>query len=232
MTNTRRPDGRAARWHGQHERRRAEFVDAALAEIADRGPEVSTERIAQRAGVARTRLYKHFDGAADLQAAISGKVVELLSAELEPVWKPRGSPQRMITVALEAHVRWLTEHTHLYRYLLRHSPGGSGGGLTDIKTALGQRLTGYLREVGLAAGPAEIAAFGVVGHVESATARWLDSPGGAAREELVEQLAGAVWAVFDQALRRGGITLDPRRPLSEQPGRLGRPVSSAGPPAP
>lgn len=231
MTSTRRPDGRAARWHGQHERRRAEFVDAALAEIAERGPEVSTERIARRAGVARTRLYKHFDGAADLQAAISRKVVALLSAELEPVWKPRGSPQRMITVALEAHVRWLTEHTHLYRYLLRHSPPG-GGGLTDIKTALGERLAGYLRDLGLAVGTAEIAAFGVVGHVESATARWLDAPGGTSRAGLVEQLAGAVWAVLDRALRSGGIALDPRRPLAEQPGQLDPAVRSAGPPAP
>lgn len=232
MTSTRRPDGRAARWHGQHERRRAEFVDAALGEIAERGPEVSTERIAQRAGVARTRLYKHFDGAADLQAAISRRVVELLSAELEPVWKPRGSPQRMITVALEAHLRWLTEHTHLYRYLMRHSPPGSGGGLTDVKTALGERLAGYLREIGLAAGPADTAAFGVVGHVESATQRWLDAPGGTSRAELVEQLTGTIWAVLDQALRRGGIALDPRRPLAEQSERIGRAVSSAGPPGP
>lgn len=232
MTSTRRPDGRAARWHGQHERRRAQFVDAALAEITERGPEVSTERIAQRAGVARTRLYKHFDGAADLQATISGKVVELLSAELEPVWKPSGSPQRMITAALEALVRWLTEHTHLYRYVVRHSPAGSGGGLTDIKTALGQHLTGYLRGVGMEPGAAEITAFGVVGHVESATARWLDWPGGTSRDELVEQLAGAVWAVFEQALRRGGIELDPLRPLDEQRGRLEQPVTTAGPQAP
>lgn len=227
MTST-RPDGRATRWRGQHERRREEFVDAALAEIAERGPDVSTESIAQRAGVARTRLYKHFGGAGDLQAAIARRVVELLSEELEPVWKPRGSPARMITVALETHVRWLTEHTHLYRYLLRHSraaedPGS--GGFTDIKTALAERLSRYLRDLGLDVGSAEIVAFGVVGHVESATTRWLDTPGGTSRAELVEQLATALWAVFDQALRRGGIALDPELPLSEQTTRTrpGRP---------
>lgn len=216
MTSTRRPDGRATRWQGQHERRRAEFVDAALAEIAEQGPDVSTERIAQRAGVARTRLYKHFGGAGDLQAAIARRVVELLSEELEPVWKPRGSPARMITVALQAHVRWLTEHTHLYRYLLRNSPPGPGG-FTDIKTTLAERLARYLRGVGLDSEAVETVAFGVVGHVESATTRWLDSPGETSRAELVEQLSGALWAVFDQALRRGGIVLDPELPLSEQP---------------
>ncbi|WP_114451751.1 TetR/AcrR family transcriptional regulator [Halopolyspora algeriensis] len=219
-TSTRqlRPDGRATRWAGQHERRRAEFVDAALAAIAEHGPEVSTERIAERAGVARTRLYKHFDGASDLQRAVSRRVTELITEELEPVWNPRGSPMRMITVAVDTHLRWLTEHAHLYRYLLRYSPAGeAAGGFTDIKTALGRHLTQlfgeYLRTFGLDPRPAETTAFGLVGYVESASARWLDNPAGIGREELVEQLTETIWTILDHTLRAGGVELDPHRPL-------------------
>jgi DNA-binding transcriptional regulator YbjK len=35
-------DGRAARWSGQREKRRAEFVEAALEAIAHYGPQAST----------------------------------------------------------------------------------------------------------------------------------------------------------------------------------------------
>ena len=104
-----RPDGRATRWAGQHERRRAEFVDAALAAIAEHGPDVSTEQVAEKAGVARTRLYKHFDDAGDLQRAISRRVSELITEELEPVWNPQGTPREMITTAVDTHLRWLTD---------------------------------------------------------------------------------------------------------------------------
>ncbi|ANZ35910.1 hypothetical protein BBK82_07250 [Lentzea guizhouensis] len=49
-------DGRAARWAGQREMRRAEVAAAALDAIAEHGPQVSTEQIAERAGIARHTL--------------------------------------------------------------------------------------------------------------------------------------------------------------------------------
>ncbi|MDR7304274.1 TetR/AcrR family transcriptional regulator [Haloactinomyces albus] len=219
-TRRSRPDGRATRWAGQHERRRAEFVDAALAAIAEHGPEVSTEQIAQQAGVARTRLYKHFGSASDLQRAVSQRVTELLTEEFAPVWHPQGSPMRMITMAVETHLRWLTEHTHLYRYLLRCSPVAETtgtGSFTNIKTTLGRHLTRlfteYLLAFELDPSPAETTAFGLVGYVESAGTRWLDNPAGISREALVEQLTGAIWTILDHVLRSGGVELDPHRSL-------------------
>lgn len=213
-SHPRRPDGRSRRWQGQHARRRAEFVDAALAAIDEHGPEASTEQIARQAGVARTRLYKHFDGASDLHGAIAARVSELIAEELEPVWNPHGTPMQMITTALGQHVAWLADHTSLYRYLVRRSPAGGQAGLRET---LGNHLTelfsAYLRAFGLDPRPAETAAFGLLGYVESATNRWLDSPTGSGKDELVAMLAGAVWAVLDHTLQAGGIELDPHRPL-------------------
>lgn len=216
-----RTDGRAARWAGQHDRRRAEFVDAALAAIALHGPDVSTEQVAEHAGVARTRLYKHFDDAGDLQRAISRRVTELITEELEPVWNPQGSPMEMITTAVSTHLRWLTEHSHLYRYLTRHSLTGSSGdphASTDIKTAIATHLTrmfgGYLAAFELDARPAETIAFGLVGYVESATTRWLNNPEGLPLDDLVEHLTEAIWTILDHTLRSGGVDLDPHQPLA------------------
>ncbi|MEQ0564153.1 TetR/AcrR family transcriptional regulator [Amycolatopsis sp. NEAU-NG30] len=205
-------DGRAARWAGQQERRRAEFVDAALAAIAEHGPDVSTEQIAERAGVARTRLYRHFDGAADLRRAIAERAAELVTAELAPLWHPEGSPNEMIATVISTHLRWLTEHAALHRYLARGVPDGP-----DLRGAIARHLsrlfTGYLTAFGLDPAPADTMAFGLVGYVESATTRWLDHPGALSRAQLTGQLTGTIWAMLDHTLRAGGVELDPDRPL-------------------
>ncbi|MFJ9787595.1 TetR/AcrR family transcriptional regulator [Amycolatopsis sp. NPDC101161] len=205
-------DGRATRWAGQQERRRAEFVDAALAAIAEHGPDVSTEQIAERAGVARTRLYKHFADAADLQRAIAQRAAELVTAELEPLWHPSGSPNEMISTVIATHLRWLTEHASLHRYLTRAAPGP-----TDVRDTIARHLsglfTGYLTAFGRDPAPADTIAFGLVGYVESATTRWLDHPGALTLDQLTAQLSGTIWAMLDHTLRAVGVELDPDRPL-------------------
>ncbi|MFE0026927.1 TetR/AcrR family transcriptional regulator [Amycolatopsis sp. NPDC059021] len=225
--NTRKPvpkpaankvDGRAARWAGQQERRRAEFVEAALEAIAEHGPGVSTEQIAERAGVARTRLYRHFADASDLQRAIAQRAAELVTAELAPLWRPQGSPREMIAAAIGTHLRWLTEHAQLHRYLLRTvRSSGETGALPDIRSAIALHLSklfaGYLAAFGLDTAPADTVAFGLVGYVESATTRWLDHPGELTKAELSEQLSGTIWAMLDHTLRTRGVELDPDQPL-------------------
>ncbi|WP_326950002.1 MULTISPECIES: TetR/AcrR family transcriptional regulator [unclassified Amycolatopsis] len=210
-------DGRAARWAGQQERRRAEFVDAALEAIAEHGPDVSTEQIAERAGVARTRLYRHFDGAPDLQRAIAQRAAELVTADLQPLWHPSGSPREMIDAAISTHLHWLTEHAQLHRYLVRTLPSLPEAGRTDVRGAIARHLsrlfTGYLAAFGLDPAPADTIAFGLVGYVESATTRWLDHPGSLSLPQLTAQLTGTIWAMLDHTLRAGGVELDADSPL-------------------
>ncbi|WP_031468274.1 TetR/AcrR family transcriptional regulator [Sciscionella sediminilitoris] len=215
-------DGRAARWAGQRERRRAEFVDAAVRAIAEHGPDVSVERIAEEAGVGRTRLYKYFADAADLAAAVARRAIEMLNTELAPALSPRSSPAEMIRSAIEAHIGWLVEHEPLYRYLSMHSlsarPDGTDA-ITDAKTAIAGQLAAlfeyYLPRFGADTKVAEPVAFGVVGLVESSTARWLTNPGELTREELAGLLNGLVWRMIDDTLRTVGVRLDPDRPLAE-----------------
>ncbi len=214
-----RPDGRAARWAGQRERRRREFVDAALRAIAEHGPEVSTEQIADEAGVARTRVYKHFEDAADLQRSIADRAVHLITAELAPLWDPSGTPMQLITVAVGAHTGWLAEHGSLYRYLARHSQAGRRGrdAITDVRTAIARQLTllfeHYLDTFDLDARIAEPLAFGLVGLVDTSAARWLENPRGIELPELAGLLVRWIWRVIDDTLREGGIELDPHSPL-------------------
>jgi len=74
---------------------------------------------------------------------------------------------------------------------------------------LAEKIAEYLRAAELDVRVAEPVAFALVGLVESAATRWLDSPGGVSSEELSTDLTGWAWAVVDQATRSAGLTLDP-----------------------
>jgi AcrR family transcriptional regulator len=189
--------------------------------IAEHGPDVSTSQIAAEAGVARTRIYRHFEDAADLQGAIAGRALEMVTSGLEPLWKPRGSPMEMIRGIVDSLIGYLSENQHLYQYLTKYSPSAAGSDtdvVTDVKTAIAHHLTRlftyYLSEFGADTGLAEINAFMLVGMVESAISRWLDSPGEVSRGALARHLSRSIWVLLDLELRDSGVELDPDAPLS------------------
>lgn len=82
-------DGRAARWSGQGDKRRAELVEAALQAIAHYGPQASIEQVADHVGVTRTKLYRYFDGAADLHRSVARRASDMLTARQSPTWRRR-----------------------------------------------------------------------------------------------------------------------------------------------
>jgi AcrR family transcriptional regulator len=209
---TGRPDGRAARWAGQRERRRSAFVDAALEAIAEHGADVTTELIAEAAGVARTQVYKHFTDATDLHNAIAERAVELITTELAPLWNLSGTPKQMIDSAVGSHIRFMSERNNLYRYL------NARDALADVKTTIGKHVTllleHYLGVFGMDTRVAETVAFGLVGMVDSSTARWLENPHGMDEDELAGLLGRWAWQILDDVLREHGVVLAPDAPLA------------------
>lgn len=212
-------DGRATRWTGQQERRRVEFTDAALRAIAQHGPDVSTEQIAAEAGVARTRLYRHFAGAAALNQAIAARAEQMVVEALAPSWDPSASPDTIIRTAVSAHLRWLTRHHDLYRYLVRHSVITSSGdsAVNDVKKLIADHLISLLEEFVVLLGIDEDVmrplAFGLVGFVDAAADRWVTDPREVTLDEMVELLSSWIWSVIDNVLRSAGIEADPAVPL-------------------
>ncbi|ROR91889.1 TetR family transcriptional regulator [Nocardioides aurantiacus] len=212
-------DGRAARWSGQQQRRRAEFVDAALVAIKEHGADVSTEQIAAEAGVARTRLYRHFSGANALNAAIAERAETMILEALAPVWDVSASPRDIIRTAVTTHLGWLTENQQLYLYLVRHSVATPAGDnvVNDVKRLIShlliRLLDEYVEAVGLDARVTQPLAFGLVGFVDAAAARWVGDPGGLETDEMVDLLAGWIWSVLDGVLRQIGLEIDPAVPL-------------------
>lgn len=219
LSSAARPGGRAGRWAGQRERRRQEFIEAALRAITKHGPVISVEQIAAEAGVARVQLYKHFKDAGELHCAVATRITELVSAELD-LWELRGTAIDMIRATVEAHASWLTRNPRLYQYLSVHAmftPERTQGALADAKTVIARDLAvvigQYLEVLECDTKLAEPAAFGVVGLVDFCTSQWLVNPQGMALDELTALLTRWVWQIFDDMLRGQGVVLDPDTPL-------------------
>ena len=217
-------DGRTVRWSGQRDRRRAEFVEAALRAIAHYGPQTSTEQVASYVGVTRTKLYRYFDGAADLHHSIARRASDMLMAAQRPVWNPTGRPMEMITHAVSRHLRWRIDHPNLYEYLSRHSLSDDVNGVAAIREVnsavagnVAGQLEGYFWAVGLDEAPVEALSVGIVGFVESAATHWLNNPASLPLAEFTAQLAEWIWALLSNTLQSGGIRLDPHQPIATPP---------------
>ena len=63
-------DARSERWREHRKKVRAEIVDAAFRAIDLHGPEVSVREIAEEAGTAKPKIYRHFADKSDLFQAI------------------------------------------------------------------------------------------------------------------------------------------------------------------
>lgn len=198
----------AGRWAGQRERRRAEFIDAALVVIEQHGPQTSTEQIAAHVGVSRTKLYRHFVDAADLQREVAQRASQMITAELAPVWQPEGSMNAIVTAGVSAHIHFLTEHPNLYRYLQRCSIEDGTNAFADIKITIANLLTlvlrVYINAFGVSAN-AERLAYAIVGLVETTGGRWLEQPLRDSKEALIADLARWIWLMFNDVLRAGGV---------------------------
>ncbi|MGQ0630045.1 MAG: TetR/AcrR family transcriptional regulator [Sporichthyaceae bacterium] len=213
--------GQAARWAGQRERRRAEFVDAALRVIAEVGPQASVEEMAAAAGVARTRLYRHFTDRADLERAISARVAELIVAELDPLWHPEGSARQMVHAAIGAHVNWLAGNRNLHGFLIRHVRADEDPAVPDgyrgVRRAVADHLTGlfggYLGMLGVSSPVSTNLAYAVVGMVESVTERWAEAGAPNDTEAVIAQLARWTIACMADALSFVDVDLDFDVPL-------------------
>src|ERR1700759_5070547 len=214
-------DGRTARWSGQRDKRRAEFVQAALQAIAQYGPQTSTEQVASYVGVTRTKLYRYFDGAADLHHSIAQRASDMLIAAQRPVWNPTGRPMEMITHAVSRHLRWRIDHPHLYEYLTLHPLSDDVNGVAAIREvnsavagSVAGQLEGYFWAVGSDESRVEPLSFGIIGFVESATTPWVSNPPRPPLGEFTAQLAEWIWALLSNTLQSAGIRLDPQEPIA------------------
>ncbi|RJQ76012.1 TetR/AcrR family transcriptional regulator [Pseudonocardiaceae bacterium YIM PH 21723] len=205
-------DGRARRWAGQRDSRRAQVVDAAIDAIQQYGPDVSTEQIAQVAGMPRPRLYRYFDGKEDLRTAVVTRAVELLGVEAIGLLKPRGSVMDYIDGSVRSLVSWIDRHANLYWYIQSDATSESAA-YQNYRAALALHLTTLTElvadELGLERKVTPTLIYGLIGMVESSIGHWVDNRDELTRDELTENLVRWIWSIVAGIATHAGNTLDP-----------------------
>lgn len=201
------------------------IINAAIEAIEQYGPDVLTAQIAEKAGVPRTHVYRHFDGKQALELAVSRHVAREIGESIRAGLAATGSGRAIIGGAIDQHLRWVEAHPNLYRFLAQHAyaVGTTGSSSADdAKTAFATELTAllerYLAMFGLDTAPAERVIIGVVGMVDSTAAWWLEHPD-IAREQLTTDLTEQSWLIIARTasgLGLDGIGID--QPLPAPPG--------------
>jgi AcrR family transcriptional regulator len=208
-------DGRSTRWDPHRRERRLAIINAAIAAIEDFGPDALTGQIADKAGVPRTHVYRHFEGKQALDFAVSRHVALQIGEQIRAGLATQGSPRDIISASISQHLGWIEAHPNLYRFLAQHAYAVNATGspaVDDAKAAfageLSALLAGYMRLFDMDTTPAERVVVGVVGMVDATAAWWLehhDVP----RAELTAALTEQVWLIIDHTARSLGVTIDP-----------------------
>lgn len=221
---TRGRDGRSTRWDPHRRERRLTIIKAAIAAIEEHGPDVLTAQIADRAGVPRTHVYRHFDGKQALDLAVSRYVAREIGESIRTGLADTGSARSIIGGAIDHHLRWVEQHPNLYRFLAQHAYAVANTGspaADDAKAAFAAELTvvleRYLAMLDLDTSPAERVIIGVVGMVDSTAAWWLEHPD-VPRAELTEQLTEQTWLLIVRTVRGTDLTLGLDQALPAPPG--------------
>lgn len=210
-------DGRQARWDKHNEERRAQILDAALAVIGDGGPgdDFHVQQIAQRAGLNRTVVYRHFDDRADLDRAIRAHILDDLTAGLIPEVTLDGTVNQIIRRIIASYVDWVVEHPAAHAFAAQEMSGPVAQGTDRIASAVTELLRLAIALLGADLDDDERAlvdplSHGLVGAVFGAVRRWVSrEPREPSAKVLVDLLSQSVWNLLDGHARRLGLSIDP-----------------------
>jgi len=175
--------------------RRAGIVVAAVEAIESANPAAGLAWIAERAGIQRPHLYRHFASKEQLDAEVVRIAALDLRDRLQPHLSGDGSPEETVRVAVGAAADWATENPQLYRFIAappsREVARGRERFVSDVRVALQE----YGAAHGLELDVSEAVIAGVVGLIESSLIWWLDHRA-EPREAVVDRLARQVTALF------------------------------------
>lgn len=224
------PDGRDTRWEPHRAARRALILDAAISLLEEsKGGDLHVQQIAERAGLGRAVVYRHFADRAAIERALRGRVFERLLDELAPAIQPDGSIRQIIERIVRTYVHWAVDHTVLHRIVSESSRHFGEEDLEDTIVRVSDEFTrlvhGVLDRMDVQLTAEEEAVvqplvLGMVGHAITVVRAWLEQSGDRpAPDDLVKHLVRGFWYQFDGHARELlGIELDRDRPLGPPPG--------------
>ncbi|MVU75843.1 TetR family transcriptional regulator [Nocardia sp. ET3-3] len=209
------------RWDEHNTARRTAILEAliALLEENEPGADISTQQIADRAGLARSVVYRQFRNREDLDARARELVFDHYLSELEAilVLDPAQTAEDIIFAVMLTVVSWTSDHPNLYRFAqLGPLPGHPGpDSLTSFRQrvadTLWHRFASWTAVLGIDVGAFHPMIYGVVGMVEGVVSQYVTAPASSerpARETLARLLTSSTWHLFDGHARDLGYSFD------------------------
>lgn len=218
-------DARSERWREHRKKVRAEIVDAAFRAIDRKGPEVSLREIAEEAGTAKPKIYRHFTDKSDLFQAIGKRLRDMLWAAIFPNINFAADPTReVVRRSVAEYVNLVDQHPNVLRFMLSgRFPEQSESTVRainegrEITMAMAEMFNNELREMELDPAALQLAASATFGSAASATDWWLgadpDSPRRMPSEEFVKHLTTIMLGTINGTAELLGIDLDPDLPI-------------------
>ncbi|MFB8008836.1 TetR/AcrR family transcriptional regulator [Nocardia sp. NPDC056000] len=218
----RRKQSHKRRWSEHNSTRQTLILQAAveLIEEHESGAEISIQQIAERAGLARSVLYRQFDNREDLDARIREFIRQRAIEQFESamVLDPAKTVGETLLDLMRTVVGWAADHPKLYRFeqsgrLHGHSAPQSGAivGRQRLAELVWQRFSTVTAVLGIDVRPFHPLAHGVIGLVEGVVNQYIVAPGDSGRadpEAIAELLATSVWHLFSGHAADNGYHFD------------------------
>jgi AcrR family transcriptional regulator len=223
--STEKVDARSERWREHRKKVREEIVDAAFRAIDRLGPNVSVREIAEEAGTAKPKIYRHFTDKADMFSQIGERMRDMLWAAVIPsIDIESDSTGDVIGRAVEHYVDLVDQHPNVVRFLLQgRFVDQSAAAMTtinrgrDITLAIAAMVSGELKEMELDPSIFELAAYALFGTAASATDWWLGGNDATQRrlprDEFVAHMTTIMMGALNGTAELMGITFDPELPV-------------------
>ncbi|MCV7101742.1 TetR/AcrR family transcriptional regulator [Mycobacterium palustre] len=214
-------DARSERWREHRKKVRGEIVDAAFRAIDRLGPELSVREIAEEAGTAKPKIYRHFQDKSDLFQAIGERLRDMLWAAIFPsIDLKTDSAREIVRRSVEEYVSLVDRHPNVLRVFIQGRTAASPQILEEgrgITLAMANMFDNELREMELDHAAFELAGNAAFGSAASATEWWLgpdpDSPRRMPREQFVAHLTTIMMGVIVGTAEALGLAMDPDQPI-------------------
>ncbi|WP_235632816.1 MULTISPECIES: TetR/AcrR family transcriptional regulator [Mycobacteriaceae] len=219
-------DARSERWREHRKKVRAEIIDAAFRAIDRLGPNVSVREIAEEAGTAKPKIYRHFTDKSDMFAQIGERMRDMLWAAVIPsIDIENDSARQIIGRAVEHYVELVDQHPNVVRFLLqgRFADQSSAAMSTvnrgrDITLAIAEMVSGELEDMHLDPEVFELAAFALFGTAAAATDWWLGATDEGVRRMPMDKFVAHMTTIMMGAVNGTGelvgVVIDPDQPIS------------------
>lgn len=137
------------------------------------------DAMAAEAGITKPILYRYFGDRDGLINAVAECFADELVSRLEKVILTDDPPGIRTQRAIDCYVAFIEEDPALYGFFAQHAAVGGAAvrSVVDrVASSLARPLGEEMRQAGVDSGPAETWAYGIVGMIHMAGARWVANP--------------------------------------------------------